>query len=59
MQQRIFVKPASPDVRVRNEHTRQHIAESGELVPDTSYYRRRIADGDLVETEPPAAQTEE
>lgn len=52
---RIFVRPARADVKVRVEHTRQHLAAEGESVPDTTYYRRRIADGDLVEVEPPAA----
>lgn len=51
---RIFVKPTRPEVKVRVEHTKQHIADEGESVPNTTYYHRRIADGDLVETQPPA-----
>lgn len=51
---------AAPGLRVpREDNGRKYITEDKEFsVQDTVYYRRRIADGDLVEVDPkPAAET--
>ena len=48
-----LVKPG-PDLKVRFEQPeRGHIPEEGADVPLTTYYRRRLADGDLVEASRP------
>jgi hypothetical protein len=48
----LFVTPKK-GVVVRREDTLKPLSEQGETVPDSSYYRRRIADGDLAKgTEP-------
>ena len=48
---------AAPGVSVPLEDKPRKYIEGGESfsVPDTAYYRRRIADGDLVETAPAKA----
>lgn len=56
MSDRLFIKPApqpegAPQLKVRKP-TGGHLAEAGEFVPDESYWRRRIADGDVVEAAP-------
>ncbi len=43
----IPVKPAD-GLKVRTEDGLRHIRPGGERVPPTTYYRRRIADGDLI-----------
>lgn len=49
-----WLKPA-PDLLVRFEDPSQgHIPAEGAEVPLTKYYRRRVADGDLVKGRPPA-----
>lgn len=57
MNDRIFVKPAAPDMKVRKP-TGPHLAEAGEWVPRESYWLRRLSDGDVVEATPPAATEE-
>lgn len=52
---RIFVKPATPDRKVRKP-VNGYLAFDGEEVNAESYWLRRIADGDVVEAERPAAQ---
>lgn len=44
---RIFVKPASPDVTVRKP-VNGPLAAEGEWVNEESYWLRRITDGDVV-----------
>jgi len=52
MSDKLKVKPA-PGVNVRRQNG-MHIAE-GEYVPNNSFYRRRIKDGDLIKIEENAA----
>lgn len=57
MSDRLFVKPAQPNgadapLKVRKP-TGGHLAEQGEYVPDESYWRRRLNDGDVVQADPP------
>jgi len=42
------IRPASDGVKVRVEGSQSFIAAEGQEVADSSYYRRRIADGDAV-----------
>lgn len=48
---------ARPGLRVPKEHaSRQYITDDEAVdVPDTVYYQRRVADGDLVAANSPAA----
>lgn len=48
----LFVKPA-PDVQVRDERSRDVLPEGGRFVEDSQYWRRRLADGDVLEVTPP------
>ncbi len=43
------IKPASAGLLVRLEDGSDMLAASGQAVPATSYYRRRLMDGDVVE----------
>jgi hypothetical protein len=52
----MFVKPATPDLLVANPEARppmpRHLPAEGAEVPDSQYWRRRIADGDVVLAQP-------
>ena len=41
------------------EHPRRYIEETPVHVPDTAYYRRRMADGDLIALPEPDSVNEE
>ena len=47
--QRIKIKPSAPDVLVRKEDGTGMLSADGERVPLTTYYRRRLMDGDVIE----------
>lgn len=51
---RLFVKPATPELKVRKP-ANGYLAAEGEAVNAEGYWLRRLADGDVVEVEPPAA----
>lgn len=51
----IFVKPASKEVRVRQPERGSILPQGGSWVPDNTYYRRRLKDGDVVMAEAPAS----
>lgn len=53
MSDKLKVKPRE-GVNVRRQENGMHIAE-GEYVPNNSFYRRRIKDGDLIKIEENAA----
>jgi hypothetical protein len=57
----MFVKPATPDLLVANPEARppmpRHLPAEGAEVPDSQYWRRRIADGDVVLAPAPEPQT--
>jgi hypothetical protein len=57
----MFVKPAHPDLLVANPEARppmpRHLPVEGAEVPDTQYWRRRIADGDVILAPAPEPQT--
>lgn len=44
----IFVRPANPEIKVRNPATGHHVPSHGQIVEESSYWTRRILDGDLV-----------
>ncbi|MFN7305413.1 MAG: DUF2635 domain-containing protein [Acetobacteraceae bacterium] len=57
------MKPAHPDLLVANPEARppmpRHLPAEGAEVPDTQYWRRRIADGDVVLAQPSKRRTGE
>ena len=57
----MFVKPANPDLLVANPEAiapmPRHLPAEGADVPDTQYWRRRIADGDVTLLPAPETQT--
>ena len=59
----MFVKPAHPDLLVANPDARppmpRHLPAEGAEVPDSQYWRRRIADGDVVLAQPSKRRTGE
>lgn len=54
---RIFAKPAEGRTVRKESDMTSFVNEEGELLPNTSYYRRRLKWGDLVEIVPPAQTT--
>ena len=52
---KIFVKPARDGLVIRKPDTRLPLGAAGELVEDSSYWRRRVNDNDIVIGAPPKA----
>jgi|GEM_PF-2353791 len=50
------LKPAHKDVLVRDPDSLKPLAADGEDKPQTSYWMRRIAEGDVIDIEAQAAQ---
>lgn len=50
---RRFLKPAD-GLKVRNPDRGGHLKPEGDWVQDSSFWRRRLRDGDVIETTPPA-----
>ena len=48
----MFVKPAKPDMTVRDPRSRIALPPEGRKVPQTGFWLRRIASGDVVVTTP-------
>jgi len=62
MSKRRFLRPARPGLKVHHDlaggrSPRDFIEASGEWLPSTLYYIRRLADGSLVECAPEAIQS--
>lgn len=51
-----FIKP-KPGAKVRDPHTGIHLNDEGEIKPRTSFWMRRVNDGDVLEAETPKAKT--
>ncbi|MBV7262563.1 DUF2635 domain-containing protein [Photobacterium sp. WH24] len=51
----VILKPAAADVKVRKPDG-SHLNEAGEAVTINSYWRRRLYDGSVVETQPEPAK---
>lgn len=47
----VFLKPRE-GLKVRLENGMGFVEEGGQFLPLTAYYRRRLLDGDLIETKP-------
>ena len=56
VRKRKILKPAEADGKVRNPSTDRHLAPEGEEVVVTSYWIRRLRDGDVIEADARAAQ---
>ena len=48
------VKPATEELKVRDPERGGHLPTDGAEVPDTEYWRRRLADADVVADPLPA-----
>lgn len=59
----MFIKPARPEVHVRDPRTKQHLPAEGLEVPESSpwlsYWIRRLNDGDVVLSAPPVVQVDQ
>lgn len=44
----MFVKPATPDTKIRDPHTKRHLPPEGREVPESTYWLRRVRDGSAV-----------
>lgn len=53
MSKEIYVKPAREGLVVRDVVTGQSLPAEGASVPRSSYWMRRLRDGDVVEAKPP------
>ena len=53
----VYVKPA-PGLIVRDPDTREPLPAAGAWVPRTTYWVRRLRDGDVAEAAPPPAEPE-
>lgn len=42
------VKPALKDATIRDPHTRRPLGAEGGDVPDSTFWRRRLRDGDVI-----------
>lgn len=51
------VKPADPNAVIRDPHTRQPLPAEGGEVPETSFWIRRLNDGEVVRIDEPTAPT--
>lgn len=49
----MMVKPASKDALIRDPHTKRPLPAEGAQVPDSSFWLRRLRDGDVVRVEEP------
>ena len=52
--QTMFVKPA-PGIQVRDPRTGQPLPAPGAEIPVSSYWARRLRDGDVLTSRPPEA----
>lgn len=49
------VKPAIPGAVIRDPHTKRPLPAEGREVPENNFWRRRLASGEVVRCEAPAA----
>lgn len=52
-EQRACLKPATEGLVVRDPHTKRPLAAAGEMKTLDTYWRRRLADGDVVIAQEP------
>lgn len=48
MSERLHVRPGFPGAIVRDPHTRRRLPAAGGHVPDNTYWRRRLREGDVI-----------
>lgn len=53
MSKTLFLKPADPDLIVRDPDKRRALPVDGAEVPNTTYWQRRLKDGDVIKTSRP------
>lgn len=58
MSDTIHIKPATPDMIVRDPGTFRALAADGEDKPRNQYWQRRLRDGDVVLVEQEGSETE-
>lgn len=51
----VLLKPARPDLVVRDPQTHQPLPADGDLKPLDTYWQRRLIDGDVIEVDTAAA----
>lgn len=51
---RLYLKPKRAGHVVRDPKTTRKLPDAGSHVPDTTFWRRRLRSGDVVEAKPPA-----
>lgn len=56
---KLFLKPATADLVVRDPHTGERLPVNGKSVVINSYWRRRMNDKDVVQAEAPKKQKTE
>tara|TARA_R110000772_G_scaffold246088_1_gene359706 strand:+ start:1122 stop:1307 length:186 start_codon:yes stop_codon:yes gene_type:complete len=49
----VFLKPKDEQTKVRNPANGDYLPAEGAVVELTSFWRRRLRDGDVVEAKPP------
>lgn len=54
----VYLKPERPNLIVRKPDTRLPLAADGEYVVMTAYWKRRLADGDVVRGKPPKSASD-
>jgi len=54
----LWLKPAQPDLKVRDPITKQFLKDGGEKKPRSSYWIRRLAAGEVVEIAEPKKSVE-
>ncbi len=52
---KIYLKPTSDQVKVKDPLTRKLLDKDGEFKPNNSYWQRRLRDKDVVQATPPVA----
>lgn len=53
----MYIKPAE-DRKVRDPQTKRHVPAEGAEVPESSYWLRRVKDGDVLVANPAAGQAD-
>lgn len=54
----MFVRPAD-GLKIRDPETGNYLPETGQIVPRSSFWLRRLKDGDVVESTAPSASAAE
>jgi len=52
-----FLKPANEQLKVRKPDTGDYLSVEGERLELTTYWRRRIKDGDVIDSKPARKST--